>query len=274
MASSNLPYIRVTVTLPRHPKLEALPRSARWLLIELWCYCHETRNDGVVAGPAWAARGTKAERAALIAAGWAHPQDDGTVVMHDYLDYQQSAEEIEALSNKRSAAGKAGAEAKKNKRQANAEASATASAEQTGSNPQAALAVASHEATKTSGKPDAPPRLDVEQVCSAVVAAEVAKGSKKPTVTDAWRTQARLMLDNDGRRLADVLEVIEWTRDHPFWRANIRSVPKLREQFDTLRLQRESDAQRPNRDAQGRVCPPGMEHLPTWQREVAVRTDW
>lgn len=78
------------------------------------------------------------------------------------------------------------------------------------------------------------------------------------------------MLDSDGRSLADVLSIIEWARDHAFWRANIRSVPKLREQFDTLRLQRDSDRGRPNRDAAGRPCPPGMEHLPSWERFVPV----
>lgn len=270
MPESRLPYIRVAVTLPRHPKLEALPRSARWLLVELWCYCHEARNDGVVPVAAWSARGTRQERQALLTAGWA-TEDNDVVRMSSYLEYQQSREEIEALSSKRSAAGKAGAAAKATKRSA----SAQALAEQASSNPQAELAVASHEATeRTSGKPAAPLRIDVEQVCSAVVAAEVAKGSKKPTVTEGWRTQARLMLDNDHRELPDVLAVIEWTRDHSFWRSNIRSVPKLREQFDTLRLQREADGGRPNRDAQGRVCPPGQEHLESWERTVSVRTDW
>jgi hypothetical protein len=272
MPESKLPYIRVAVTMPRHPKLDAVPRSKRWLLIELWCYCHETRNDGLITAAAFEARGTKAERDALLAAGWAQRLPDGSVQMHDYLDYQQSAAEIEELGSKRSAAGKAGAAAKAAKRQASAEASATASDEQTGSKPQAELAVASHEATKrTSGKPDAPSRLDVEQVCAAVVNAEIAKGSKKPTVTDAWRSQARLMLDADRRSLAEVLAVIEWARDHRFWRANVRSVPKLREQFDTLRLQRETDLARFGRDRNGR---PLAATSPLDVREVAVRTDW
>jgi hypothetical protein len=117
------------------------------------------------------------------------------------------------------------------------------------------------ETERTSGQPAAPPRLDVEQVCSAVVSAEAAKGSKKPLVTEAWRTQARLMLDADKRELAEVLNVIEWTRDHQFWRANVRSVPKLREQFDTLRLQRLSEIEK-RRLVSGEY------------REVAVRTDW
>lgn len=119
---------------------------------------------------------------------------------------------------------------------------------------------------ETSGKPDAPPRLDVEQVCQAVVAAEVHKGNKKPTVTKAWRTEARLMLDRDGRALADVLDIIEWTKDHTFWRGNIKSVQKLREQFDTLRLQKQSERGRPNRDSTGRPCPPGQESLEPFMR--------
>lgn len=111
-----------------------------------------------------------------------------------------------------------------------------------------------------------PPRIDVEQVCQAVVASEVAKGNKKPSITKAWRNDARLMLDSDDRPLAEVLDLIAWTTDHKFWRSNIRSVPKLREKYDTLRLQKADERPTVNRDAQGRICPPGQESLPTYER--------
>jgi len=45
------------------------------------------------------------------------------------------------------------------------------------------------------------------------------------------------MLDRDGRTEEHVRAVIDWCQDDTFWKANILSMPKLREQFDRLRLQ-------------------------------------
>lgn len=124
---------------------------------------------------------------------------------------------------------------------------------------------------ETSGKPDAPSRLDVEQVCSAMAAAVERNDSKRPTITAAWRTDARLMLDRDKRPLAEVLKIIDWTADHQFWRTNVMAVPTLRKQYDKLRLQRETDLARSGRDRTGRPLPATS---PLDVREVAVRTNW
>ncbi len=64
-----------------------------------------------------------------------------------------------------------------------------------------------------------------------------ANGSKRPTITGAWRTAARLMLDRDGRTEAQVALAISWCQDNEFWRANILSMPKLREKYEQMRLQ-------------------------------------
>lgn len=62
-------------------------------------------------------------------------------------------------------------------------------------------------------------------------------GSKRPTVSKAWLTACRLMLDTDGRSPGEVRAAIDWSQAHPFWRSNILSMPTLREKFDRLRKQ-------------------------------------
>lgn len=89
-------------------------------------------------------------------------------------------------------------------------------------------------------KPPAESRPDVEALCNRLVDLMVANGSDKPTVTDAWRTQARLLLDKDhqehGHREPDkAMRVLEWALRHHFWWKNIRSIPKFRQQYGRLR---------------------------------------
>ena len=70
---------------------------------------------------------------------------------------------------------------------------------------------------------------------------------RPPRITAAWRKQARLMIDRDGRSVEEITRIIDWVDGNDFWRANVLSLPKLRQKFDTLRLQ----AQRPQGRPQG-----------------------
>jgi len=90
--------------------------------------------------------------------------------------------------------------------------------------------------------PDKPGRADVEQVCSAMSEALTANDVKHK-IGDEWRRQARLMLDSDHRPLAEVLSVIAWCAQDTFERANVHSVPKLRERYDALRLKSQNRKQ-------------------------------
>ena len=81
------------------------------------------------------------------------------------------------------------------------------------------------------------PRPDVDTVCDAMAASVNRRTGRTPRVTAAWRTQARLMIDRDGRSVDEIVRIIDWVDGNDFWRANILSVPKLRQKFDTLRLQ-------------------------------------
>lgn len=79
-------------------------------------------------------------------------------------------------------------------------------------------------------------RPDVEKICEHLADRIAANGSKRPPINAAWRTAARLLLDADGRTVEQVLNAIDWCQNDTFWKANILSMPKLREKYDQLRL--------------------------------------
>ena len=90
---------------------------------------------------------------------------------------------------------------------------------------------------KTSPVADAPAnRDDAERLCQHLADRIVANGSKRPKITKAWRDAARLLIDKDGRTEEQVHHAIDWCQSDSFWKANILSMPKLREKYDQLRL--------------------------------------
>lgn len=92
---------------------------------------------------------------------------------------------------------------------------------------------------------EAPPRLDVDRVCRHLADRIEANGSKRPTISKTWRDAARLLIDRDGRSVEQIVRCIDWCQDDPFWRANVLSMPKLREKYDQLRLAAQRDTARP-----------------------------
>ncbi len=86
----------------------------------------------------------------------------------------------------------------------------------------------------SSSEPTARP--DAEELCTLLADLVEANGSKRPTITKAWRTEARRMLDIDGRELDKTRNLIRWSQADGFWRKNILSMPKFRQRYDQLRL--------------------------------------
>lgn len=101
-------WIVVHDGMPEHGKIEALSDRSFRALITLWCYCSRQLTDGHVPKAAWEKRTTAAIRRELVAAKLVEPQTGGDVVMHDYLDWQRSAADIEAASEKKQTAARLG----------------------------------------------------------------------------------------------------------------------------------------------------------------------
>lgn len=105
------------------------------------------------------------------------------------------------------------------------------------------------QGTDSSSETDDVPPDDpiVDQLCDYLADRIESNGSKRPPVTKKWRDACRRMLDRDQRTPEQIHAAIDWCQTDDFWRANVMSMPKLREKFDTLRLQaqRRRDGPRP-----------------------------
>ncbi|ERG63469.1 hypothetical protein L332_03470 [Agrococcus pavilionensis RW1] len=82
-----------------------------------------------------------------------------------------------------------------------------------------------------------PTRPDVERLLDLLDAEIAANGGRVPSRTKKNRDAMRLLLDRDGRSEEQVAAAIRWAQGSEFWRANILSAVKLREKYETLRLQ-------------------------------------
>lgn len=174
---------------------------------------------------------------------------------HEWDEHQPTREQVLDRRRKRSEAGRLGglrsAQARSRRQasgEANGEASASGLLEQ----------VVKQNRSKVEPRPDptrpdhkehhvgdeSPPRDDIERICNHLADRIEANGSKRPTITKRWRDAARLMLDKDGRTEEQIHRAIDWCQDDTFWRANILSLPKLRDKFDQLRLQATRDQSR------------------------------
>jgi general stress protein YciG len=256
-------YVRVHDGLTDHPKIIEVGGEAAWLYISALCYSSRQLTDGLV--PKRLIRrltdlsNPEALASALLRVGLLHDGEhdcprcpaggSDVYVVHDYLEHQRSASEVAALREKRSAAGQRGGkrsgESRRaaSKNEANDEALASDLLKQTRTKTEAETETEREEVLRTSSTArrkashDAPPRADVERICRALADAVEANGSKRPAITDRWRTSARLLLDKDGRTVEQVLGAIEWSQSSDFWRGVVLSMPKLRDKYDQMRLQ-------------------------------------
>lgn len=79
-------------------------------------------------------------------------------------------------------------------------------------------------------------REDADALCALLERLIIANENKPPKVTNRWRQQARLLIDDDKRDYDQARRLIEWSQQDRFWRINILSMPTFRTQYDKLRL--------------------------------------
>jgi len=81
----------------------------------------------------------------------------------------------------------------------------------------------------------------IVELCEYLAEWIVRNGGKPPTIGVKWYDACRLMIEIDKREPESIRKAIDWCQRNEFWRSNIRSMPKLREKYDTLRLQAQSN---------------------------------
>ena len=73
---------------------------------------------------------------------------------------------------------------------------------------------------------------------------------KKPRITETWKRDVRLLIDNDKVTVDEAVRVISWLRSPTggdFWAVNILSPAKLRKHFPRLAREAHFGVQRNNR---------------------------
>lgn len=256
-----MPWMKIDDSFESHPKVKSIPKGKRtkaiglWTLAGSWCARHLT--DGFV--PAYMVGelgGTRAESSLLVSASLWHEVADG-FTFHDWTDHQPSRAKVEEERDAAKERMRVARERKKGTSSQDVRANTSERTRTRSENFDNGRSVTPTRPDPTrpdqedkdeseADAPDAPKssvvaaveyRQDVEQVCEHLAGAIEANGSKRPEVTTKWRTAARLMLDKDGRGIEEIHGAIEWCQRDEFWRANVLSLPTLREKFDQLRLQ-------------------------------------
>lgn len=263
-------YFKLDVGYMSNPKvLTVLDESPTAVLLHVASigYAAQHLTDGVVPVKALLRMtgATQEDAALLFDAGlWIDGPSAGKAEVHDYLQHQRSAAEVKGASEKA-------------KRAASArwDASSNASGMPDAMLPASESAMPreereEREETSSSEVADATPdkqRDDVERLCQHLANSIEDRGAKKPTITKAWRTSARLLLDKDGYTEQQVVWLIDRSAADDFWSANILSMPKLREKADQLKLKFRNNVhplpQRP--DDQGRTLLPPLPPRTPWE---------
>jgi hypothetical protein len=80
-------------------------------------------------------------------------------------------------------------------------------------------------------------RDDAMRLCVHLAERVEANGSGRPEIGKKWLDAARLLIDTDKRTEEQIHRAIDWCQDSEWWRPHILSMPRLREKYNTLRLQ-------------------------------------
>lgn len=277
-------WARMTVDFADSPKVVVLSDAAFRALVEMILWCRRGETDGVIprayadrrwgydshasrttnpdtsrsTDPITELRTNHSDRPSL------EVNETGDYVLRDFLEHQDSKEQADARRARNSANARRRWERRDTGRTTTRTTNLDTSRSTSGNtekekekeevlrtsklSPTTSERGCAHDdAAATDPTPIAERRPDVDAVCDAMAASVQRRTGRTPRVTAAWRTQARLMIDRDGRTVEEITRIIDWVDGNDFWRANILSLPKLRQKFDTLRLQ----AQRPQGRPQG-----------------------
>lgn len=227
------------------PAVIAAGPDAELLYIRLlsWCALHPETDGAIPVEVATSRLGLTdaAARLDALTTNGLVTADATTITVTSWVRWNGSWGDITAKSDARKAAARErkARQRARDARQDTAEPDA-APAPATDPTPTATDDDSALEATIIADEPG--DRPDVEAICAHMADSVADRTGRRPRITKKWRDAARLMIDRDGRAPDQVHAAIDWVARSEFWRSNILGVPKLREKWDTLKLQAERGA--------------------------------
>ena len=240
-------YMTFPNDFPNHPKIMLLSDAAFRCFVEMNGYSRVQDLDGripvVIANHLW-------KQKPLVELMNNHPErpslsiEGADYVIRDYAEHQQTRAQRQQVAEKNAANGAKGGRPKKNptETQSLSEQNPVGTRLETQTKAEIEIEIETELKTEKEGTPGGvlvatnSVRDDIMGLCVLLQELIVRNGSKKPTITTQWLTDARLLLDKDGRELEAAMRLLRWSQDDSFWRANILSMPTFRKQYDKLRL--------------------------------------
>ena len=81
--------------------------------------------------------------------------------------------------------------------------------------------------------------------CAEKLKSLIRQNNPKAKITDSqiakWADEVRLMVQRDNRTPEEIMQVMEWSQNHRFWKIVVLSMGKFREKFDQLWLTRKAE---------------------------------
>lgn len=226
-------WVKLDDDFPDHPKIADLTDKAFRLHVSGLCYCGRFLTDGKIPKSAIWRLGDGAVLPELLEAGlW--EEIDGAYWIHDYLLHQSSKEQV----NKDKEANRERVARHKEKSKSSPANGKTNGGTNGGTN---GLVNGKLMVPDTDTDTDTELKDNVESLITLLADLIMENGSKRPTITKAWRSDMELLLRVDERNFTEAYALISWSQKHEFWRSNIFSPAKFRKQYDTLRLQSQAE---------------------------------
>lgn len=235
-------FARFDLDYADHPKIAALSDAAFRAHVELILYARKYMTDGVIGNRVANRLGSRWDAdvlTELLTNDEANPSlsvlPNGDYLLHGFADMQETRAEIESRTARNRENGRRGGRPKTQSKTQ----SVTESVTKSGTQKKAEIEteIETEELLKAScrGTADAV-RPDVAEVLDYLDTAIAANGARVPRRTKTNQDAARLLIDKDGRTIEQIKTAIDYATSDEFWRANILSMSKLREKYDTLRL--------------------------------------
>lgn len=222
-------FARMSLDYADHPKIAGLSDAAFRAHIEMILYSRRYLTDGQIAKQI-AKRWLSSTLDELASNDPENPslskQADGSYLIHGFSEMQETRSEVLRKKEIRAAAGRRGGLAKAGKLPSKLLSKNVAEVE------------VEVESNTSSAVADATDRPDVIEILDHLDA-QISANDPERTLPKRNKRNvdaARLLLDRDGRTIEQVKAAIDFSQGDEFWRTNILSMSKLRDQYDQLRL--------------------------------------
>lgn len=247
--------IRLSVTFPTHPKtimlIERLGLEAVWALVRLWVFASQHRPDGVLRG--------MSPEAIRIACGYAGrieelisvlkesatrflDADDpatGALVLHDWKTHNPWAAGAEERSKRARELAQLSWDARRKAgRNAKGKASRIRGVDAPSPFPSSPLLTSQKEPAdglRLSG-------LLGEMILKNNPEHRDLSNGRREECVSRWAQDIDKLIRVDGKSPGEIEKVIRFAQTNTFWMPNIMSGKKLREQYETLKMQMNNSA--------------------------------